>query len=188
MAEATTLCLRLISSSRSARSCIPVMGRARPPKPSALRPDSKAVTKVGTCSYLYGGSDHPLPSFNFKLPFGAVVYSRDVTWVHSRKPSALPEPADRPGETCQHLPSGTGIDAAAATAAATAVYASTFTTAATAVPCHPLTGQPLVRAGRRRRAATGADASAKRSSSNGSVVDAGEATRHCAGICGSLPA
>ena len=43
--------------------------------------------------YLNGGSNYPSSAFKVKLPSGAVVYTRDVTWVHPREPFTLPEPA-----------------------------------------------------------------------------------------------
>lgn len=58
-----------------------------------VRRDSKAAPKAEICFYLNGGSNHPSSSFKVKLPSGAVVYTRDVTWAHPREPFTLPEPA-----------------------------------------------------------------------------------------------
>ena len=58
-----------------------------------VRRDSKAAPKAELCFYLNGGSNQPSPAFKLKLPSGAVVYTRDVTWAHPREPFMLPEPA-----------------------------------------------------------------------------------------------
>ena len=53
----------------------------------------KAAPKSEMCFCLNGGSNRPSPAFKVKLPSGAVVYTRDVTWAHPREPFMLPEPA-----------------------------------------------------------------------------------------------
>ena len=121
------------------------------------------------CFYLNGGSNHPSSVYKVKLPYDAVVCTRDVTRAHLRAPFTLPEAARERGGICQHLPSGTEIDAtagaataatatgyttdAAATAAAIAVNADAAA-AATIVPRYSSAGQPPIRSGGQRRAAT----------------------------------
>ena len=76
--------------------------------------------------------------FKVNLPSGAVVYARDVAWVHPREPFTLPEPAGGAG-ICQHLPSGIGIGAAAAAVTEAAATAYINDAAATSVSYTHLT-------------------------------------------------
>ena len=57
------------------------------------RRERKAAPRAEVCFYLDGGSNHRSSSFKVKLPSGAVVYTRDVTWAHPREPFTLPERA-----------------------------------------------------------------------------------------------
>ena len=98
----------------------PVAGQAPPlsmlpfskPGYCRVRRDSMAAPKAEMFFHLNGGSNHPSSVYKVKLPYDAVVCTRDVTRAHLRAPFTLPEAARERGGICQHLPSGTEIDAA----------------------------------------------------------------------------
>ena len=58
-----------------------------------VRRDSKVTPKAEICCCMNGGSNHPSSSFKDKLPSGAVVYARAMTWANPREPFTLPESA-----------------------------------------------------------------------------------------------
>ena len=66
-----------------------------------VRRDNKAEPKAQRCFYLSGGSKHPADSLKVVLPSGAITYTRDLAWEHSRAAPFVPAPAG--GGREQHL-------------------------------------------------------------------------------------
>ena len=83
----------------------PVAGQAPPlsmlpfskPGYCRVRRDSMAAPKAEMFFHLNGGSNHPSSVYKVKLPYDAVVCTRDVTRAHLRAPFTLPEAARERG-------------------------------------------------------------------------------------------